>query len=324
MKAYLWLTGAAVVLAVLASETGRADAHSAECVGSKLCLACHKGPSKDVAEAHPQTGHALAFWKVGEEREGQAILGDFGKDPGFTREQVAYVQGAGVREQAYLDGDFKLILPMWSVAEQTWYTPMPSVDGSTQCVACHVTGYQPSAKTWQEPGVGCESCHGPGSEHVGAKDKLGTIVRPAKLDPLRAAMICGECHSVGADRSGTYPCSPQYRPGDDLAETFTDAKLTAHVPHRTPPWSQYSEWLQSKHAEANPPVTCTTCHEPHGVCGLPSMLREDGNKLCLSCHGTLGGPEHSAESLQTATCTGCHMPQGSHFFPKRNGQEGSG
>jgi predicted CXXCH cytochrome family protein len=293
-----------------------ADVHSAAYKGSRLCLACHKATHKAIAEAYPETNHARSFWKVGEEKEGEAILGDFSKDPGFTRAQVAYVLGSGKQEQAYLDKDFQMLPLFWEVASKSWVKRMPPVDGAVQCLPCHTTGYDQAKKTWVEPGVGCESCHGPGSEHITASDKKGSIVRPQTLDPLREAMICGQCHSLGQATSGPFPRSPEYRPGDDLAATFADARPGAHVPHQLPPWIQYSEWLQSKHASASPPTTCTTCHEPHGVSGLPHQLRKEGNALCADCHQGMPGPQHAPAALAKVTCVSCHMPQGSHFFRK--------
>jgi predicted CXXCH cytochrome family protein len=294
----------------------KADVHSATYRGSKVCLACHKSTHKSIAETYPKTAHALGFWKVGEEKEGQKLLGDFSKSPGFTQAQVTYVLGVGKFEQAYLDQNFQLLPLFWETAGKSWVQRMPSVDGATQCVTCHVTGYDQAAKQWKEAGVGCESCHGPGSEHITAADKKATIVRPQTLDPLREAMICGQCHSLGQAKSNGSPRSPEYRPGDDLAATFNDAKAPAHVPHEMPPWTQYSEWVQSKHATASPPTTCTTCHEPHGVGNLPHQLRKEGNALCLDCHKSLSGDQHAPASLEKNTCASCHMPQGSHFFRK--------
>jgi predicted CXXCH cytochrome family protein len=293
-----------------------ADVHSATYKGSKFCIACHKAKNKLLVESYPKTAHALSFWKVGEEKEGQKILGDFGKTPGFTQDQVVYVLGKGRHEQAYLDKDYNMLPLFWDVASKSWVKRMPVVNGADQCITCHTTGYDSANRKWVESGVGCESCHGPGSEHMASGDKKTSIVRPETLDPLREAMICGQCHSLGQAKSAPCPRSPEYRPGDDLAATFTDAKPAAHVPHEMPPWTQYSEWLQSKHASASPPTTCTKCHEPHGVGNLPSQLRKEGNALCLDCHKTLAGDQHSAASLEKAPCASCHMPKGSHFFRK--------
>lgn len=304
------LTAAGLVSMIAAGG----DVHSASYKGSKLCLACHKKPHQAIAESYPKTAHALAFWKVGEEKDGQRILGDFRTEPGFTRAQVAYVLGVGRYEQAYLDKDFQLLPLFWEVASKSWVKRMPSVDGAAQCLACHVTGYDPANRKWTEPGVGCESCHGPGSEHTSASDKKASIVRPQTLDPLREAMICGQCHSLGQSKSSASPRSLEYRPGDDLAATFTDARPSAHVPHELPPWTEYSEWIQSGHAGASPPTTCTKCHEPHGLGNRPHQVRTEGNALCLDCHGALTGAQHAPASLEKATCTSCHMPQGSHFF----------
>ena len=69
------------------------------------------------------------------------------------------------------------------------------------CVVCHVTGFeQPGG--YPEGGaavsnVGCESCHGPGGDHVGAEQKRkGTILALAdKCDSCVILQICGSCHT---------------------------------------------------------------------------------------------------------------------------------
>ncbi len=79
-----------------------------------------------------------------------------------------------------------------------------------ECLACHTTafgkpgGFPTDAAVGDHPDlakVGCESCHGPGGNHVaeGAK-KLGTIVSLGdKCDSCVILQICGSCHDDAND-----------------------------------------------------------------------------------------------------------------------------
>src|SRR2546428_4333167 len=64
------------------------------------------------------------------------------------------------------------------------------------CDGCHSVNYDIKTKTPTEWNVGCERCHGPGSEHAGNPNKAN-IVNPAKLDYVRANDTCIQCHSQG-------------------------------------------------------------------------------------------------------------------------------
>jgi mono/diheme cytochrome c family protein len=69
-----------------------------------------------------------------------------------------------------------------------------------------------------EINIGCERCHGPGSEHVRTLD-AGDIINPANLRVNQANMVCGQCHIRGLSR-----------------ETFTDhfAEASEENPARAP------------------------------------------------------------------------------------------
>ena len=80
---------------------------------------------------------------------------------------------------------------------------------SDDCVRCHTTGYDrggfpkgaPAAEHPDLVGVGCESCHGPGGDHVadGAK-RLGTVLSLGdKCDSCVILQICGSCHDDAND-----------------------------------------------------------------------------------------------------------------------------
>jgi predicted CXXCH cytochrome family protein len=112
------------------------------------------------------------------------------------------------------------------------------------CIRCHSTAGNPglSPKTGMldtrvaELGIACESCHGPGEEHVRRnRDPLRryglhlssksdpTIVNPSKLDHRKSSEACGQCHGVYLMRDeyamkSAYEGS-LYKPGDDLHKT---------------------------------------------------------------------------------------------------------
>jgi peroxiredoxin len=81
--------------------------------------------------------------------------------------------------------------------------------GDANCLKCHTTGFgreggfQPGAGASVQPDfarVGCESCHGPGGDHLGAEKKIGTIVSLGdKCDSCVILQICGSCHDDAND-----------------------------------------------------------------------------------------------------------------------------
>ncbi len=78
------------------------------------------------------------------------------------------------------------------------------------CLECHTTafgkagGFRPDVPVASQPDlarVGCESCHGPGGDHVGKTAKrLGTILSLGdKCDTCVILKICGACHDDAND-----------------------------------------------------------------------------------------------------------------------------
>lgn len=296
-----------------ALQTPRLNAFAAseKYLGPKLCTACHKGAHPDVIEAVSGSSHGRAMWKIEEEDADHPVVADFSGDPPFPKDRIAYVLGVGRVYQAYLDADLRVLPAEWRVKERAWRA-REAVDATSDCLGCHTTGFDPDTKKWAALGVTCEMCHGPGSAHTGAKDKLASIVRPETLTPERRAMICGQCHSSGESKDGGFAFPVGYRPGDDLEECFV---LQADLPPDTVN-SQYNELRQGKHLAAG--TVCTTCHDPHGpVNGSASQLKAPVNDLCLSadCHGgKLSGPQHQPAALKVVTCASCHMPNHRHTF----------
>ena len=91
------------------------------------------------------------------------------------------------------------------------------------CLFCHSSRIQApvegtvnefAGEPFLQPGVGCERCHRPGSEHVAGR---GAMVNPAKLTGARRDDICMACHLEGVariERAGHHEV--EFQPGDTL------------------------------------------------------------------------------------------------------------
>jgi len=110
------------------------------------------------------------------------------------------------------------------------------------CVHCHATQAQPRLLGPEEIdtqvgefGIACESCHGPGEEHVRAnRDPMRryrkhfddeadpTIVNPEKLPARLASHLCARCHGITEPHSlekwkKTQISGFAFQPGEDLS-----------------------------------------------------------------------------------------------------------
>ncbi len=195
---------------------------------------------------------------------------------------------------------------------------------NAMCADCHNTavdkGYDPARDAYEttmaEMGVGCESCHGPGSDHVSwqgghageSPDPTIASLR-APADPALSVDACGVCH---ARREALMEHLPR---GAALLEAF-HPELPSASPTFLPDGRirdedfEYASFLLSRLHLGG--VTCLDCHEPHS-----GSLRLPGDDLCMSCHnapvGALQAPidrrTHSRHAPDQASCVDCHMPR---------------
>lgn len=77
--------------------------------------------------------------------------------------------------------------------------------------------------------IGCEKCHGPGSEHKAAGGKGVAIIMPPDLTPGRAIMICGACHQRGHGHS-VLDAAGNHAGFASIGNLTTDAKITVFKP----------------------------------------------------------------------------------------------
>jgi predicted CXXCH cytochrome family protein len=277
------------------------------------------------------------------------------KDP--SREmtyKVEATQGSGtVKGQQYYVriGNYYYTLPMnWQTIASRfipasldiWYNedgslkqPSPDKSWEMDCAGCHQTGleYRKTADgyetTCSEMSIGCEKCHGAGSEHIAAAGAENTIINPRDLEYERGMDVCNQCHDTQGRSvpEGTIRGAWNEEKGHGYAigEPLSDYMQSSGGPGSPvlAPLSGrdiYHMLGNSRHFEAE--TTCFDCHDPHGGPAFSNLKRADfNNNLCLRCHGeekAFSTPtmimQHTQHSYDpdmkgTSRCTNCHQIQ---------------
>ena len=119
--------------------------------------------------------------------------------------------------------DYYPLSAQWDVGKRVWrpYMVAPNTDWwvphfpadnmkrptSQLCDGCHSVNFNIETKRVTEWNVGCEKCHGPGSEHI-AKPSRTNVVNPARRGTFEATDVCLQCHSQG--QPTTNPINGKY------------------------------------------------------------------------------------------------------------------
>jgi len=315
---------------------------SSHFVGSQSCQKCH-------AEIYKHWQRTPMANVVRDPREHpDAIIPDLSTNTiaKFTRDDVALVYGSLWKQRYFTKrGDDYFPEPaQWDVTHQMWrpyfvakgtdwwepfYPPdnMQRPTGTT-CDGCHSVNYDIHTKQVAEWNVGCEKCHGPGSEHVEHPTREN-ILNPERMDYVQASDSCIQCHSQGRPLTGPiegkyYDWPVGYQVGLNLRnfwrlEESTLGQTTfTHYPEGTAHKNrmQGNDFVQSVMYRRG--VTCFSCHDVHGTDNY-AQLRKPADQLCLDCHGPLStnGPRtgtieqhtHHKKGSAGSSCVACHMPK---------------
>ena len=271
-------------------------------VGSDQCKTCHDNVNStlgyNIYQEYMKTGHPYKLNPV----NGEAPVYPANTSPGVpvtptgtTWDDFAYVIGGYGWKARYVKKDGRV----WTDDETAQYNL--ETGGTVAyhlgeeklynqgCFKCHTTGDTTegawngvpadSLGTFSEPGIRCEGCHGPGSDHAANP----TGVKPPNSGTDLQWQACANCHNRGGI-SNSIPQSGLY------------------IKHH----EQSNEVLASKHGQKN--FTCATCHDAHIAVRYPDAAGDGLSGIttkCESCH-----PTHEVKIngvVKSIDCVDCHM-----------------
>ena len=194
---------------------------------------------------------------------------------------------------------------------------------NTSCYSCHVSQLQTNYNlandsyhsTWKEPGINCETCHGPSADHVRVEQlakKKGKQPEDIKIIVTKTFTkeqhnaSCAPCHAK------MRPITPGYTPGDRYFDNYdlTTFENTDFYPDGRDLGENYTytQWNQNK-CMLNGDLHCVICHTSSGR----DRYKDNPNAACLQCHNNRSEnlsahTGHKADS-EGSVCINCHMPE---------------
>jgi len=195
---------------------------------------------------------------------------------------------------------------------------------NTSCFSCHVSqlskNYDLASDsyhtTWAEPGINCETCHGPSAEHAQLFHRLPTnqpapadlkLIVTSKLSTEQRNASCAPCHAKMS------PVTMNFTPGDryfdhfDLAG-FEDADFYPDGRDLGENYT-YTQWRLSPCAKSGK-LDCMHCHTSSGRYRFKEP--SNANDACLPCHEhyvkNTAAHSHHQGGTTGDQCVSCHMP----------------
>ncbi len=195
---------------------------------------------------------------------------------------------------------------------------------NTSCYGCHVsqlsTNYDPKTDAyhtvWAEPGINCETCHGPAGEHnrIARATPKGQPLPELKVISTKTMTteqknhLCASCHA----KTST-PLTSSYQPGERFFDHFD--LVTLENPDYYPDGRDlgenytYTSWLMSPCAKSGK-LDCMHCHTSSGRYRFKEEAK--ANNACLPCHQervkNATAHTHHKPDGAGGRCISCHMP----------------
>jgi predicted CXXCH cytochrome family protein len=188
-----------------------------------------------------------------------------------------------------------------------------------ECYGCHTVSGNGNVATGTTAGhdavkdsvyydVQCESCHGPGLEHVEGVGQ-GSLVRPlASVAMAVDAGNCGDCHS-GTHQPFAEEWGSSGHANVSASRASNPTCAGCHDGRKAlERWGVDANYQEKASATAYQPTTCAVCHDPHGSTNSAQLrfsvtsANPDEN-LCMQCHMRRTEPDVTSSASP-------HAPQG--------------
>jgi hypothetical protein len=282
------------------------DASPRGYVTAETCEDCHQQNYDDL---FMKSGHPYKLNKV----DGGPPTFPMGTSPGvpnpptgFTWNDITYMIGGYGYKARFMNSDGYILTTGVEGTETQYNLPRPdlgtglpaewvdyegaaSVPKPYTCGSCHTTGWQTFADnggvnqdglegiigTWEETGIRCEECHGPGVNTIAAGGGHVVSQSAAEINRDPTAELCGGCHF--RDTNHNVLASGGY------------------IKHH----EQYDELINGGKNTFN----CTQCHDPH------VGIRYDQGGIvmqCEDCHTSV-----TLNHIPGPECEDCHMGRAS-------------
>jgi Flp pilus assembly protein TadD len=227
-----------------------------------------------------------------------------------------------VRSRSWLDSTASMTMQQFAVPSEAVDWRDRSLTFNTSCYGCHVsqlaTNYDLNTdsyrSTWAEPGINCETCHGPADAHVreartGFAHAPGdlAILSMKRMTPEQRNDACGSCHAK------LTPITAEFRPGERFFDHYdlTGLESDDFYPDGRDRRENYTftTWRMSACVQKGK-LDCVHCHTSSGEYRFTA--ESSANDACLPCHEdkvrNAAAHTHHAAGSSGGRCISCHMP----------------
>jgi len=193
---------------------------------------------------------------------------------------------------------------------------------NTSCHGCHVSQMQSNydlesdaySTTWLEPGINCETCHGPAGEHIRRARAAGDqplpdpgLIVTREFTARQTNDSCAPCHAK------MFPLTDSFTPGDRYFDHFGLHALENRdfYPDGRDLGENYTFtlWRLSPCTKSGE-FDCLHCHTSSG---RNRHTGEKADQACLPCHDEIvkNPAEHTFHPVgsEGSRCISCHMPK---------------